>query len=268
MEELFLWKQRYIHRLELEKGLSSNSIRAIQNDLKHFIERNSQEKWEGKISVYSLKSYLFLLQEEGFSPRTIQRKLSSLKGFLRFLKEVNLQEEDVSLYLTKWDTEPEEYHFLTQEEWKRFRALFQENVRDRAIFELLYSTGLKTKEFLSLSYLQIQWEKQEIYLLEKGKTRTVFFSQRAKEALWNYCQEEQIQEGFLWKLSEKTLRNIFSRYKEAGDFPKEMTISSLRHSFAIHLLEAGMTKLEVQYLLGLEQGERLLRYEFYAKKER
>lgn len=268
MENLLLWKQRYIHQLELEKGLSSNSLRAIQADLKHFLGILSQEDFEGKITHYHLKSYIFRLQELGLSSRSIQRKASSLKGFLRFLREENLQTEDFSLYLSQWKAEEEEFTFFSKEEWESFRECIQGNTKDRAIFELLYSTGLAPKEFLSLSYLQIQWEKQEIYLLEKGKTRTVFFSKRAKEALEEYCWEEQIREGYLWKFSEKTLRNILARYKERGEVSPKITIYSFRHSFALHLLEAGMPKIGVQYLLGLDQGERLLRYETYIKKER
>lgn len=268
MEELLLWKQRYIHQLELEKGLSPNSLRAIQSDLKHFLEMLSQENFEGEMAYYHLKSYVFHLQETGFSSRSIQRKVSSLKGFLRFLREENLQGEDFSLYLSQWKREEEEFTFFSKEEWEFFRERFQNSTKDRAIFELLYSTGLGPKEFLSLSYLQIQWEKQEIYLLEKGKTRRVFFSKRAKEALQEYCQQEKILEGYLWNFSEKTLRNILIRYKERREVSSKITIYSFRHSFALRLLEAGMSKVEIQYLLGLDQGERLLRYESYVKKER
>ena len=174
MEELLLWKQRYIHQLELEKGLSTNSLRAIQSDLKHFFQVLLQENFEGEMKSYHFKSYVFHLQEEGFSVRSIQRKISSLKGYLRFLRDQNLQEEDFSLYLSKGKRTKEELTFFSKEEWGIFRESFQSNVRDRAIFELLYSTGLPPKNFLALSYLQIQWEKQEIYFLEKGKTRIVF----------------------------------------------------------------------------------------------
>lgn len=268
MEELLLWKQRYIHYLELEKGLSAHSLRAIQGDLKHFFDALLQENLEGEMTAYHVKYYIFHLQEEAFSTRTIQRKISSLKGFLRFLREKNVQEEDVSLYLSQWKSEEEKFHFFSKQDWEKFRESFQENLQDRAIFELLYSTGLKPKEFLSLSYLQIAWEKQEIYLLEKGKTRKVFFSGKAKEALQEYCQQEGIQEGFLWNFSEKTLRNRLARYRERGNISPETTMYSFRHSFAVHLLEAGMPKIELQYLLGLDQGERLLQYEAYTEKER
>ncbi len=72
-----------------------------------------------------------------------------------------------------------------------------------------------------------------------------------------------MKEGRIWDFSEKTLRNIFKKYREKISGLENMTIYSFRHTFAITLLRAGMPKSELQYLLGLEQGELLQRYETY-----
>ncbi|KID48941.1 hypothetical protein C095_07580 [Fusobacterium necrophorum subsp. funduliforme B35] len=104
----------------------------------------------------------------------MNRKLSSIKVFLRFLKEENIVEEDFSLYLIKVRKEEDVILFFETSVWEKFRKSFEEDIRDRAIFELLYSTGMKPKEFLSLSYMQIHWEKQEIYFFQKKKQELFF----------------------------------------------------------------------------------------------
>lgn len=261
MKEFILWKQKYIHHLELQRGLSQNSLRAIQKDLEQFLNY-MEEYQDGELTVLTLKSYFFHLQEKHAS-NTIQRKISSIKVFLRFLKEENIVQEDFSLYFTKVRKEEDTILFFEKDVWEQFRRAFENNLRDKAIFELLYSTGMKPKEFLSLTYLQIEWQKQEIYFFQKKESRTVFFSHRAKEALWNYCEEKGRKEGRIWDFSEKTLRNIFKKYREKISGLENMTIYSFRHTFAITLLRAGMPKSGLQYLLGLEQGELLQRYETY-----
>jgi len=261
MEEFMLWKQKYIHYLELQRDFSQNSLRAIQKDLEQFLTYLAEYQG-GEFTVLAMKSYFFSLPEKN-AMSTVHRKLSSIKGFLRFLKEENMLQEDFSLYFTKLRKEEDVILFFETDLWEKFRKYFEEDIRDRAVFELLYSTGMKPKEFLSLSYMQIHWEKQEIYFFQKKETRTIFFSQRAKEALWDYCEKRKIQEGNIWDFSEKTLRNIFIKYREKIPELKNMTIYSFRHSFIIQLLRAGMPKIEVQYLLGLEQGESLQRYEAY-----
>ncbi|AYZ73878.1 recombinase XerD [Fusobacterium necrophorum] len=261
MEELTLWKQKYIHHLELQRGLRQNSLRAIQKDLEQFL-RYIEDCQEGEFTVLAMKSYFFSLQEK-HAASTVHRKLSSIKVFLRFLKEEDIVKEDFSLYFTKVRKEEDVILFFETNVWEKFRKSFEEDIRDRAIFELLYSTGMKPKELLSLVYMQIHWEKQEIYFFQKKETRTIFFSQRAKEALWNYCEEKGIREGNIWDFSEKTLRNIFMKYREKIPELEHMTIYSFRHSFTIQLLRAGMPKVELQYLLGLEQGELFQRYEAY-----
>lgn len=264
MDELLLWKQKYIHYLELEKALSTNSVKAIQSDLDYFF---AFYRVEGVgLDILQLKRYPFHLQEQGFQVRSIQRRLSSLKGFLRFLKQRQVEEEDLSVYILLPSVEEESFHALSFSSWEKFREEFSKNVRDRAIFELLYSTGLRVSEFLSLSMLQIHWEKREIYLVNKGKKRTVFFSQRAKEALQTYCEQERIQEGLLWRFSEVQLRQMLKEYKDRGSLEQATNLYSFRHSFALRLLEQGMPKEEVQYLLGLEQGQGLERYLLHIKK--
>src|SRR3712207_780636 len=99
MEEFVLWKQKYIHHLELQRGLRQNSLRAIQKDLEQFLSyiEDCQEK---EFTVLAMKSYFFSLQEK-YAASTVHRKLSSIKVFLRFLKEENIVREDFSLYFTK-----------------------------------------------------------------------------------------------------------------------------------------------------------------------
>src|SRR3712207_5856945 len=88
MEEFVLWKQKYIHHLELQRGLRQNSLRAIQKDLEQFLSyiEDCQEK---EFTVLAMKSYFFSLQEK-YAASTVHRKLSSIKVFLRFLKEENI----------------------------------------------------------------------------------------------------------------------------------------------------------------------------------
>ncbi|EHO17803.1 hypothetical protein HMPREF9466_02639 [Fusobacterium necrophorum subsp. funduliforme 1_1_36S] len=161
----------------------------------------------GRIYRLGYKKLFFSLQEK-HAESTVHRKLSSIKVFLRFLKEENIVEEDFSLYLIKVRKEEDVILFFETSVWEKFRKSFEEDIRDRAIFELLYSTGMKPKEFLSLSYMQIHWEKQEIYFFQKKK-QELFFLVKERKRLFGIIARRRGFEREIFGISQRRLCEIF-----------------------------------------------------------
>ena len=260
----------YLTTLKFEKNLSDNSISSYKNDIVKFLDF---VKERGVLDVANISSkhisdYFYLLRANGLAYSSMARNMSALKGFFRYLDSQNYLKEDPTLTLTGMKAERKLPDVLSVEEVELI--LSQPNVedkfglRDRAILELLYSSGLRVSELLNLKLSDVFFDDEVIRVFGKGgKQRIVPFGSSAKKWLTEYLYksrplfENKLKSGnyiFLnnrgGKLSRMMIWKIVSANVKSAKIEKEVHPHTFRHSFATHLLEGGADLRAVQEMLG------------------
>lgn len=260
---------QYLHYLIVEKGLSKNTIEAYSHGLNRFLN-HLKEKGVHEIknvSKFDVRAFLLVLRKKGLSGKTIVRNLVSLRTFFRFLiqegvLEVNPAEEIESPKIAK--TLPQ---ILTLREVEQL--LEQPNlqtplgIRDRAMLEMLYATGMRVSELTRLPINHVNLEGGYVLIYGKGsKERIVPLGSEAMKRVHLYLKtsRESLSKGkespflFINRSGKNMSRQRFWRniktYGRGAGIRKRITPHLLRHSFASHLLERGADLRSVQMMLG------------------
>jgi len=259
----------FLNMLAVEKGLARNTLEAYSRDLNrlaNFLEANGVKSWpEGHGS--QLRPYFSSLRETGLSVRSITRNLVALRQFYRFLeKERIIQENPVPRLLLPVEsrrlpttlTHDDVERLLNQPSPSTLLGL-----RDRAMLEFLYATGLRVSELVYLHTQQVNLEGDYLTVRGKGgKVRVLPFGRWAEERLRLYLREVRpklVQRRtssvlFLTRSGKALTRQGFwkliRRHALAAGIEKKVTPHTLRHSFATHLLEGGADLRAVQSMLG------------------
>ncbi len=263
------WTDRYLHHLIVEKGLSRNTIEAYARDLRGFSAFLEQHPDSDLRSVSSDRIILYfkLLRKDTLSPRSLARAISTLKGFYKFLLREGFLEENPLRHLRTPRVIPRLPEILSGEDIEQIiRQVKVENplgLRDRAMLELLYATGLRVSELVHLSVHDVNLEVG--YLRTKGKgskERIVPIGRAAIRALDDYLRgpghalsaKGQGRALFPGRggrgITRQGFWKILRRYASAAGIQKKITPHTLRHSFATHLLEGGADLRSVQSMLG------------------
>ena len=259
----------YIQYLILERGIAANTREAYSRDLNRhraFLEKKAIEDF-GDVSPAVMVAYLVLLRQEGLSANSMNRALAALRGFYDFLvREKYLEESPLAhieaskVWMKLPDTiSPAEMALiLSQPGQDSPQAL-----RDTAMLELLYATGLRVSELISLSMNSINWQVGFLAVVGKGdKERVVPIGRKATDALRRYVDDARpkylsdraTDVLFLSRFGRSFTRQgvwqiILSYVKKAG-LKKNIHPHTFRHSFATHLLEGGADLRAVQVMLG------------------
>ena len=259
----------FLNMLAVEKGLARNTLEAYSRDLNrlaNFLAANGVKSWpEGSGS--QLRTYFLSLRKTGLSVRSITRNLVALRQFYRFLeKERIIQENPMPRLLLPVEsrrlptilTHDDVERLLNQPSPSTLLGL-----RDRAMLEFLYATGLRVSELVSLPTQQINLEGDYLTVRGKGgKVRVLPFGRWADERLRVYLREVRpklLQRRtssvlFLTRSGKALTRQGFwkliRRHALAAGIEKKVTPHTLRHSFATHLLEGGADLRAVQSMLG------------------
>lgn len=260
---------RFLHYLIVEKGLSQNTIEAYGHNVHRFLNFLKDKKIDEieELSRLDLRTFLHFLKKKGLSTRSIARNLISVRMFFRFLQQegmIDLNPAE-SLELPKMDKILPEVLSLEEVE----RLLSQPNlqtplgVRDRAMLEILYATGMRVSELIHLYTHQIQLEGGYVLLRGKGsKERIVPLGGEAIHWLKKYLMEfrplllKGKESPFLFTsrsgkpMSRQQFWKSIKAYGRKGGIQKRITPHVLRHSFASHLLERGADLRSVQMMLG------------------
>jgi integrase/recombinase XerD len=263
------WLDQLLHYLIVEKGLSKNTIEAYSHGLSRFLnhlrEKGVQEIRD--VGKFDVRGFLLALKKENLSAKTIVRNLVAIRTFFRFLVqegilETNPVEDLESPKVAK--TLPE---ILTLKEIEQL--LEQPNLqtplgmRDRAMLEMLYATGMRVSELTHLPTHQVNLEGGYVLLYGKGsKERIVPLGSEAIKWVTLYLKESR---GILAKgkespflfinrsgkgMSRQGLWKNLKNYTRRAGLRKRITPHLLRHSFASHLLEGGADLRSVQMMLG------------------
>ncbi|MEC5187527.1 site-specific tyrosine recombinase XerD [Geobacillus thermodenitrificans] len=262
----------FLHYLTVERNLAHNTIISYERDLKKYVhylrEVEQLEAW-GEVERLHILHFLKFLSEQGQSARTIARHLASIRSFHQFLLREKMAAQDPTVHIETPQFERTLPKVLSVEEVEALLAAPQTNtpfgLRDKAMLELLYATGMRVSELVQLNLGDVhltmgfvrcygKGRKERIVpigrmalealarYLEHGRPQLVNPRKRATEALFlNHYGQRLTRQGF-WKILKRLS-------KEAG-IEKELTPHTLRHSFATHLLENGADLRAVQELLG------------------
>ena len=256
----------YLQYLELECGLSANSLAAYKRDIVEFI-RLFNIKFDYSISSKIINEYLTKLHNLNRKPGTVARKISSLRNFYKYLFENNLVKNNPFEYARV--PKIMRYHpdYLTVDEvtaiLKQPKPEDRNGIRDRAILELIYGTGIRISELINLKISSVYDEIGFIKIVGKGnKERLVPYGRYASRAVEKYLVDEREKirpekDGDILFLSNRKkkfsrvgLWKMIKKYARKAVIKKEVTPHTFRHSFATHLIEGGADLRTVQELLG------------------
>lgn len=255
----------YLHNV---KKTSNNTELSYKRDLtkveRYLSARNITDVTE--ISADMLEEYVASLEEQQFAPASISRNVASIKAFFHYLFKEGIIEEDVSEGLKAPKIEKKMPEIMSMEEV--VRLLEQPNgnspkeIRDKAMLELLYATGIRVTELITLKLSDINFSKNYIVCRDRNKERIIPYGNAAKEALSRYLKEsrdvllEDRNSDILFvncsgqPMSRQGFWKLIKYYTKKAGITADITPHTLRHSFAAHLVENGADLRSVQEMLG------------------
>ena len=255
----------FISYITIEKGLSKNTALAYKSDLnKFFIFCKKKLLVVEDLQHHNITDFLWEIKSKGLKPRSIYRIMESLRQFYKFLILEDLTENNPTSYLAAPKIPEDLPGMLSFGEVELLlnsvNSSDEMNIRNRAMLELLYATGLRVSELINLKFINVNIDEAFLKVLGKGsKERLIPFGEKAKSFLNIYLKKRKPSSGneehiFISRLGKKLSRVEFWRQlkniaRKAG-INKNITPHTLRHSFASHLLAGGADIRFVQEMLG------------------
>ena len=273
----------YLSYLCTQKGLSNRTLEAYNNDLSRYVNycRNHDIDLVNA-EPYQIQKFIADLSAEEMSSTSVNRYLSTIRGFYRYLVRIKRRNDNPCISLRNVKTPVNLPAVLLEDEvWslsslpERAEILWSE--RDKALILTMYSAGLRISEVVSMNMESISSGLEYARIIGKGgKERYVFFSEEAKTAIAEYLPyraatlriagvtEDKKLSLFISRkgrsLSVSGIRWIISRYKDVSSISKHIHPHSLRHSFATHLVNSGCDIRIVQEMLGHQSLSTTQRY--------
>jgi len=261
--------EQYLHFLAVERGASLNTLEAYSRDIRQFLEFAEASGVASSLAVNPghVTAFLGELRGQGHSSATVNRKLAAIRGFYKYLlREARVEENPLDRVETArtWMRLP---GTLSRDEMETLLAQPPEatpaGVRDRAMLELLYATGIRVSELATLTLNRVNRQMGFLVTVGKGRkerivpvgrsalgwlgryieqARPVFLKKKTSTALFLNRSGERFTRQGLWKLIKK--------YAKMAGLERKVHPHTFRHSFATHLLEGGADLRSVQVMLG------------------
>lgn len=257
----------FINYLKRIKSISKNTEVSYKSDLIKlwkFLEGQGIVDVK-KITSTNLNSFILFLEKSGRASSSISRCIASIKAFFQYLLEVDKIDKNPSTKLKPPKVEKKSPEVLSVEEITSLLEQPTRNspkeIRDKAMLELLYATGIRVSELISLMITDINMQMDYIVCKENSKERVIPFGTQAKLALVDYFKNSRDklmkeENGSLFTnyagkpMSRQGFWKIVKYYAEKAGIKSEITPHTFRHSFAVHLLENGANVHAVQEMLG------------------
>ncbi len=283
----------FINYLVVERNLSKRTIKEYKHDLKIFFEYFKpyleEELTLSTMDERTIREFLtFLRIDKDYSPKALNRKISTLKAYFRFLEDEEYIEKTplnriktvkMGKHIPKVFSQTEVNQLLdtvagvesgktpdvlshspSVKKKKEYKNSFDLPSRDRAILELFYATGMRVAELSGLNLEDVDYESKMLKVTGKGnKQRMVLMNEAAVSALEDYMlvrPKTNTQALFLnrnkQRLSIRGVQIVFKKYLQMSGIPRDGSPHTMRHSFATHLLEGGADLVSIKELLGHE----------------
>ncbi len=265
----------FLTNLRVAKNYSSKTLESYGLDLGQFIDFLNEKKVVDLRSVdhIMIREFLSLLKQSDYAKSSMARKLACIRSFFKFLCREGVLEKNPVLGITSPKRDKRLPQFLVQQEVTDLLELPDGNkqleVRDLAILELLYSSGLRLQEVVGLNLADLDLSRGYLRVFGKGsKERMVPFGGAARRALEKYLREvrpallkrqlssqtKAVTNVFLnfrgTRLSGRSIQRMFDKYIQQLAINRKVSPHTIRHTFATHLLENGADLRVVQELLG------------------
>ena len=279
IENLMFFVDKYLYYEEVILGKSSNTIRSYRRDILQFMEyidEYEEIRTFEDVEMLTIRSFIAYLNSDErlkkkknakvVSKRSINRKISALRTFFKYLQEKKVIQTNKVMYVNMPKFEKELPNVLSKDDLNKMRSVVNTEkitgIRDRLIIELLYSSGIRASELINLNEYVIDFNEREMRIVGKGdKERITFFSRNAKKWLEKYIEEKKkeyknyskeilITNSKGKKLTTRSLRRLISNHATEAGLQKEVTPHVFRHSFATELLNNGVDIRYLQELLG------------------
>ena len=259
----------FIGHLRLERGVSLRTAKAYGSDMElfiRFLESRNIDKWED-VTRNQIEDFLEMDPDHRMEPTTIARRLVSIKVFFRYLVEEQIVKNDITDILEGPRKRLQLPGFLTEEEVDRLIAAYTGNdiltIRNRAIIEVLYASGLRASEITRLRLDKVEFNESYLRVIGKrDKERVVPFGREASGCMAAYLREARPKldksgkalEFFLSRTGKALTREriwmIVTEAARIAGIEKDIYPHMLRHSFATHLLSHGADLRVIQEMLG------------------
>lgn len=265
----------FLRFLETERNLSPETLRAYRGDLALFLDFCERAGVEGPeaVSHRFIRRYLAYLQSRGYARSTVARRAAAVRGLFRYMVRTGRLEVDPTLSLTLPRRERRLPRVLSLREVESAAArhslhIYRTSLRDMALVELLYATGMRVGELAALNLGDIDLKRGEVRVLGKGrKERVIPVHRVAVEMIEAYLTKERhrlaantgmaggkAEPLFLsvrgGRLSDRGVRRVVERFYRGLEGGKRVSPHTLRHTFATHMLQGGADLRSVQELLG------------------
>jgi integrase/recombinase XerD len=262
--------EEFLRFVAVEKGYSSHTVAAYRNDLTQLLTYLAGEgvfSWQD-VGRGHIQDYVLYLKQRGYATSTVGRKVAAVKSYFHFLVADNVLRDDPTASVDSPSVDRHLPHPLSREEVacllaEPARSNTAKGLRDRALLELMYATGMRASEVIKLEVSAVDLKDGTVRCVGKGnKERILPIYERARAAIETYLESGRPRllrgrdEAALFvnhrgrPLTRQGLWLIVKEYAAAVGLERDVTPHTLRHSFATHMLDGGAGLRELQQLLG------------------
>lgn len=255
----------YLHNIKKTSNNTELSYKRDLDKMRQYLEGNGISE-VSEITEEVLNSYIMYLEENHFAAATVSRNVASIKAFFHYLCKEEIVEKDVSESLKAPKIEKKMPTIMTPEEvvWllEQPKGDTPKEIRDKAMLELLYATGIRVTELITLKVSDVNMQMGYIICRDGSKERVIPFGAAAKKAMTNYLEKARdvmlfdLHSDILFvncsgqPMSRQGFWKLIKYYAKKAGITADITPHTLRHSFAAHLVENGADLRSVQEMLG------------------
>ena len=262
--------ESFMLTLEKERNFSLHTIKAYKNDLNrfnYFLDNTLSRKKLAKINRNDIRKFLAEEYDNGYSSKTVARRLATIKSYFKYLVKTELIQENISIHINSPKVPKKLPNFVDKnliDTLMKTPSLDTHiGIRDRAVLELFYSTGMRLSELVNMNIGDFEINKKLIRVIGKGnKERMIPYGRNAESAIKNYLKIRNLslKPAFANKplfvnssekrISKRTIQRRMNNYIKLVADGKRIGPHLLRHTFATHLLDNGADIRAVKDLLG------------------
>jgi integrase/recombinase XerD len=260
--------ENFINFLEKDKGLSVNTLQSYKRDIEQYINylKDINLKKLSNTQKATIIAYILNLQKKGRATTTISRNIASLRSFYQYIKKNKIIEQDPTEGVETPKVKKKLPQILSTQEVKLLleqpKCTDLKGYRDKAMLELLYATGIRVSELISLDIQDVDLDMKFIRCNKSSRERKIPIGSIAVKSINDYLNKSRkylinnTNEKAMFvninggRLTRQGFWKIIKQYKNQSKINKDITPHTLRHSFAAHLLENGADLKSIQEMLG------------------